>query len=85
MRFNVTCPSIVLFLHVRPAAGAVVKTAAAVASASSEYLGFLAKGQLPPPGISLTKYEHTMVGRGWGGNRVEHTMVRCGSWSVGYE
>ncbi len=46
----------------RPAAGAVVKTAAAVASASSEYLGFLAKGQLPPPGISLTKYEHTMVG-----------------------
>ncbi|GFR43976.1 hypothetical protein Agub_g5120, partial [Astrephomene gubernaculifera] len=51
--------------HISVIAGAVVKSAAAVAAASSEYLGYLAKGQLPPPGISLTRMEHSMVIEGF--------------------
>ncbi|KAG2445384.1 hypothetical protein HXX76_000006 [Chlamydomonas incerta] len=51
--------------HISVIAGAVVKSAAAVAAASSEYLGYLAKGQLPPPGISLMRLEHNMVIEGF--------------------
>ncbi|KAG2485379.1 hypothetical protein HYH03_015868 [Edaphochlamys debaryana] len=47
--------------HISVIAGAVVKSSAAVAAASSEYLGYLSKGQLPPPGVSLIRMEHTMV------------------------
>ncbi|GLC69098.1 hypothetical protein PLESTF_000789000 [Pleodorina starrii] len=62
--------------HISVIAGAVVKSAAAVAAASSEYLGYLAKGQLPPPGISLTRMEHTMVIEGF---KFSVTLVRRGS------
>ncbi|GIM14327.1 hypothetical protein Vretimale_17212, partial [Volvox reticuliferus] len=62
--------------HISVIAGAVVKSAAAVAAASSEYLGYLAKGQLPPPGISLTRMEHTMVIEGF---KYAVTLVRRGT------
>ncbi|KAG2488653.1 hypothetical protein HYH03_012820 [Edaphochlamys debaryana] len=47
--------------HISVIAGAVVKSALAALTASSEYLAHLAKGHLPPSSLSLTRMAHAMV------------------------
>ena len=42
-------------------AGAVLRSLHAVASRAADFLGYLAKGQLPPMHISLTAFQESFV------------------------
>ncbi len=42
-------------------AGAVLRSLNAVASRAADFLGYLAKGQLPPMHISLTAFQESFV------------------------
>ena len=48
-------------------AGAVLRSLNAVASRAADFLGYLAKGQLPPMHISLTAFQEFFVldGKAW--------------------
>jgi acetyl-CoA carboxylase/biotin carboxylase 1 len=47
--------------HLCVIGGAVMRAYEAISAAAVEYLGFLSKGQLPPPGISLTHFKDDLV------------------------
>jgi acetyl-CoA carboxylase/biotin carboxylase 1 len=47
--------------HLCVIGGAVVRAHEAISCKAAEYLGFLSKGQLPPPGISLIHFEDDLV------------------------
>lgn len=47
--------------HLCVVGGAVVRAYEAISSKAAEYLGFLSKGQLPPPDISLINFQDDLV------------------------
>lgn len=47
--------------HLVIIAGMLLRSTLLVNSRTAEYVGYLAKGQLPPARISLTRFEEEMV------------------------